>query len=297
MKKRGAFVFALVYALVFAFVGIIFLTFAPTFVYAVNSGTTYSNFFTGGVQCIKTADTAIWKNTTDGQTFDIPPFSCRLFTSTYGEDCCPSENNICLDDGTCSGLGRVCNDFASELACNGTGDDIARTTLGSTLSQYCGQGYTDSSGCEYGVLCNCKWFVDSEAIGSCNITVINYTLVPNSCDSGSGSPGGGNNPAPGDPQSGRCEILSSIQDNCNTAVPNMISRQIATWIGDGLVINCEDKTVPLSCASTVQLSFIGNFGIILGICIVALAYVVHAFYSSISGLKRKKLSRTNKVYK
>lgn len=260
MKKRGAFILlSLIFLLSLCSLSCVFADIMEV---------TYSNFFTGGIKCDRTSTTATWLNVSSGEVVNAA-LNCRLYTAIYGEDCCPLFNNICIDDGTCRGSGSFCNDFRSPYQCAGTGDAIARATLGPKLGLYCGEIYVNSTnGCEYGVSCKCRWNSVTE---SCNDTVMNYTFIEG-----------------GLCHSGRCEITSEIQNNCDNPLGNVVSKQVAIWFGGSPDVSCQNKTVPLVCPSVGRLDFTNNVGLAIIIALIILIYLYIYRKKKLASRKKKK---------
>jgi hypothetical protein len=277
MKKESKFLLAL---------GIIFFL-SLSFVYS-ESGQVSVNFFTGGMQCQKTATSANWFNSSSLQTIPVTSSgNCSRYSLGLNlPSCCPTGQACNFNTGVCYYANIVrCDQYTLSSACNADDQKVGNNSVPNP--SLCGVGpiynYTSPAGVKYRCVnqtsCSCSW-----ANGNCS-ALQNFTRQ---CyEVGIGDIISYNE--------GHCTWgVSNIQNNCNTSLRNIVVRSFATWTSGSIANpagqgNCTDVSRTYPCVYTARLDFSTNLGVVILVILIILVYL----YLS-KKIKIKQLAKKNK---
>ncbi|MBM3247659.1 hypothetical protein FJZ17_03930 [Candidatus Pacearchaeota archaeon] len=232
-------------------------------------------FNTGGVYCTKTISSSSWINATSGVVLAAnSQDSCNKYTIPgYINSCCPigltcnasanSEAGKCISAPV--DVYRVCSDYKDSLSCINDDQKLGNKSIGSNIT--CGIGPLYSIGtdiCVDKTDCGCIW---NSTRNVCQ-ALTNYTQ---NCKLG------------GSKNRGLCIWGSStLENNCNNSLANMILRSVANWKGGILndtqtaieEANCKNEVRTLSCPSVAKLPFMNETSLVIIIIVLLIVYIL-----------------------
>lgn len=225
------------------------------------------SFYTGGMQCDKTATSSSWFNSTSlvRENVTVSGNCSRYSSLPFLPSCCPYDQTCNFETGKCSVENIfMCDQYTNAASCNADDLDVGINSV--TNPATCGISSTftlntplGSQTCVNVTSCKCMW---NASLNSC--------LAIKKSDRNCTADGGGS--------MGYCIWgVSALQDNCNNSFNNIHVTSVATWTSGTISnpsgqLNCISAERDYPCVYTAKLGFITNLSLIIIILLIVLIY-------------------------